>query len=236
MEKPNNTRQYHRPSERAFDYIINKIRNGTFSDGQRIKERQIAKDLNMSHIPVREAMEKLQKLAWVDRVPYKGIMVKQFDEKDIEKLSQVREILETGAISITAKTITETQLQQLKEYVDDFEKASKSKDTILYQEIDSKFHKFLIDLLNNEILSNLFETMVIQSKGFFLASAMQAAFMWNEDVENFEFSSHKHLYNALATGDYSAAEDLIREHVKAGCRVAVMINKTKNTMAKGVIL
>lgn len=216
--------------DNVFDHVVNSIRAGDFKAGQKITERQIASKLGISHVPVREAMEKLQQLGWIERFPNRGAYVKKFSADQIEKLSQVREILETSTMSVVAKTITKEQLNQIKELIDVFEQASKTKDAILYQETDAKFHKMLISFLNNEILSNLFETIVVQSRGFFLAAAVQAAFSWDKDVENLEFASHKHIYETLASGKCTIAEKLIREHIRAGCRIAIMVHKTKDAM------
>lgn len=221
-------------SEEVFDYVVERIRTGNYKAGQKITERRIASDLGISHVPVRESMGRLQQLGWIDRFPNRGAYVKNFSVEHIEKLTQVREMLEAGAMSIVARTITQEQLRQVKELIDVFEQASKAKDATLYQETDAKFHRIFIGFLNNEILSNLFETIVVQSRGFFLAGALQAAFSWDENAEDLEFASHKHIYEALVSGKSDIAEKLIREHVRAGCQIAIMVHKTKAAMRKPV--
>ena len=46
-------------SDKVFDHVVEGIRSGKYHPGTRITERSIARELDISHVPVREAMEKL---------------------------------------------------------------------------------------------------------------------------------------------------------------------------------
>jgi hypothetical protein len=48
-----------RLSDKVFDYVVDAIHEGRFAPGARITERAIARQLDISHVPVREAMKKL---------------------------------------------------------------------------------------------------------------------------------------------------------------------------------
>ena len=63
-------------SEKVYDYVVENISNGNWPFGSKIVERQVAKELGISHIPVREAMEKLKQNGWVNRIANRGAFVR----------------------------------------------------------------------------------------------------------------------------------------------------------------
>ena len=219
-----------RLAEVIFESVVAGIRNGKYKPGQKITERQVAEELQTSHVPVREAMEKLQQLGWIDRVPHRGAYIKKLDTDEIRKVSQIREVFEAGAVRIATQNITSEQLGQLQHTVDLLEQACQNRDAQRYEELDCRFHQQLIGCVGNNKLDGLFETVILQSHGFFLAGAVQAAFSWGENLEELRAGSHKRIYEALASHDRDKAENLIREHVRGGCELAVTITKAKDIL------
>lgn len=219
-----------RLAEVIFESVVAGIRDGTYKPGQKITERQIAEELQTSHVPVREAMAKLQQLGWIDRQPQRGAYIKKLDTDEIKKVSQIREVFEAGAVRIATENITSEQLAELQQTVDLLEEACQNRNAQRYEELDCRFHQQLIGCVGNDKLDELFETVILQSHGFFLAGAVQAAFAWGENMEETRAGSHKRIYEALAAHDTEKAEELIRKHVKGGCELAVTIAKAKDML------
>ncbi|MCY9005601.1 GntR family transcriptional regulator [Peribacillus frigoritolerans] len=70
------------PDEIAH-YILNKIFTGKLELGTRLIESNIARELNVSNIPVREAFYILQSTGIVERLPRRGVRVKAFSKEEI---------------------------------------------------------------------------------------------------------------------------------------------------------
>lgn len=219
-------------SERVFDYVVDNICNGHLRPGQKVGEREIARKLGVSQIPVREAVHKLWQRGWVDKFPKRGAFVKKFDINEIQKVFQVREVFETGCIRLLSQSISSQQLEQLKTLVDNLQQASENKEIEKYEKIDMQFHRYIINYVGNDCLDQLFETVLLQSQGFFLSEAVRAAFSWGRDLEKLDFSCHEKIYNALACRD---AEQAVREvslHIKGGCEFALMVVRTQQMLGQ----
>lgn len=219
-----------RLADRVFDYVVTNISNGTFKPGDKLREKAIAQQLGISHVPVREAMEKLHQQAWIDRYPQRGAYVKDLNAKEVANVFQIREVLETGSIRITTENITTEQLAQLKEIVDSLSSACEKRDPVLYEKLDCEFHGLIVNFTENPGLIELFNTVILQSRAFFLSGAVQAAFSWGENFENIDFASHKRIYEAIASRDTTKAEKVIIEHCRGGCKLAIMTMKTQELL------
>ena len=217
-------------SAKAFDYVVNNICSGNFKPGQKVGERKIARQLGISQIPVREAMEKLWQRGWIDKYPNRGAFVKKFDVSEVQKVFQIREIFESGCVRLLAQTISSQQLQQLKGLVDILQKSSGDKEIERYEEADLQFHKNIIRFIGNERLDGLFETVLLQSQGFFLSEAVRAAFSWDRDLEKLDFCCHEKIYKALSDGDADKAVREVTLHIRGGCNFALMVVKTQQML------
>ena len=100
--------------QKVHEYVFERIHKGEFMPGDKIVELQIAQQLGISCIPVREAMSKLEKEGWVERIPNKGIFVKKMDLADIKELFFIRQIIETAVVESAIENITREELEELR--------------------------------------------------------------------------------------------------------------------------
>jgi DNA-binding GntR family transcriptional regulator len=77
--------------------ILERILKGRYSPGQRLREVALAKELNTSPIPVREALRELESLRIVESEAYKGVRVRQPTPKDLVEAYELRALLESYA-------------------------------------------------------------------------------------------------------------------------------------------
>ena len=71
------------------DYIANKIIKIEYKPGDRIVESKIAKELKVSHSPIREALRMLEKYRLVEHIPRKGTYVTDLQEDSVESLADI---------------------------------------------------------------------------------------------------------------------------------------------------
>ncbi len=86
----------HRDSmaDRVKQDLLHRIMSGELSPGTRLIELQIARELNTSQGPVREALCELEGLELVVTEPYKGTRVREVTPQDIREAYMVRAVLE----------------------------------------------------------------------------------------------------------------------------------------------
>jgi DNA-binding GntR family transcriptional regulator len=64
-------------------YVLRLIFDGVLRQGQRVPQDAIAKTLDVSRIPVREALIALERESWVTIIPHRGVFVNSLDESAV---------------------------------------------------------------------------------------------------------------------------------------------------------
>ena len=118
MEKKNiatKTKKRISKKDIAYEYIRTNIFNGNFGPGYRLIIDQIKKELNLSSIPVREAIQQLEAENIVQIIPYSGAVVKVIDKNEHAELQTLLAILDGAATAMAVEHLTEQDLKQLEE-------------------------------------------------------------------------------------------------------------------------
>lgn len=92
------------------------ILNGDIQSGERLIETEIAEQLGVSRMPVREALRMLESEGLIKSVPRKGLIVTEYTEDDIREYYTIREALEVCAIKIVIDKITPEEISELEYY------------------------------------------------------------------------------------------------------------------------
>jgi DNA-binding GntR family transcriptional regulator len=80
--------------EDIFDVLHEKIISGVYKPGDWLRQDDIATQLGVSMTPVREALDLLVSAGLAERVPYRGVRVRQMSTKDVVEAYGLRLILE----------------------------------------------------------------------------------------------------------------------------------------------
>ncbi|MGI9604666.1 MAG: GntR family transcriptional regulator [Acidimicrobiales bacterium] len=91
------------------------ILNGQLPGGTRLVQSDIAKQLDVSTTPVREALRDLTSEGLIEMDPHRGGMVAELDRDDLAEVYQIRRRLETMALELAMPQITEEELERLDE-------------------------------------------------------------------------------------------------------------------------
>ena len=150
----------HKPlPDKIAEYIRNQIIQGKLKPGEKILEAQLAEDLNISRTPIREAIRLLECEGFVELLPRRGAIVKEFSEKDFEDTVEVKACLETLAAELIMDKISDKIISKLEAIIENEEKIlgdNKSGDAIykFLKEL-SKFHDTIIEACDNRQLVDL---------------------------------------------------------------------------------
>ena len=112
--------QFQKPAKETLrsnikDYIQQKIAEGAYRPGDRIVETQLARELNVSQAPVREAILELASIGLLEERPYSGSFVRRLTLSEIEDIFNVRAFVEEYAARRAAKRATEEQLEEMEQ-------------------------------------------------------------------------------------------------------------------------
>lgn len=200
--------QMHRPlREVVYEQIKLQILTGKIKPGTRMMEVEVANEMGVSRTPVREAIRKLEKEGLITIEPRRGAYVSDISVKDMVDILEVREDLEGLAASLAAERITKEQLSEMEEVTRSYSKAIADNDTEAIIKYDEQFHKLIVNSSGNNTLISLSET--IQDL------ALRFRYLYYDDFSRYENmpSEHKHIMEAIVSGDKEAARRVADSHV-----------------------
>jgi len=145
-------------AERIADSIVEGIAARTFVPGQRILEAEIANDLAVSRIPVREALKILHTQGIVVGRPHYGVTAAAYDNRKITQIYEVRCYLEKLAIRDVMQRRRMSQLlQDLEEPIQMMKDSLDRGDLMGVSKADLEFHHRLCQASENEIVLVIWE-------------------------------------------------------------------------------
>jgi DNA-binding GntR family transcriptional regulator len=143
------------------EFIVDGIASGVYDFGQRLVETDLARDLDVSRVPIREAIKTLETQGILVVTPHRGAYVGEFDKLKIDRIREARIALERLAIPdalITFKTEPE-RLASLEEILERLDRASQRENWIEASKADLEFHRQICQASGNEIVITLWEAL-----------------------------------------------------------------------------
>ena len=163
LQRPNNA-TFPRALSLAFqvaDFIVDGIAAGSFQFGQRLIETELAAQLRVSRVPIREAVKMLEAQGILVVTPHRGARVAEFDDLKIDRIREARLALERLALPDALATFQAHPERQiaLAALVARMEAAVGRRDWIEAGKADLEFHRQLCQASDNEIVITLWEAL-----------------------------------------------------------------------------
>ncbi len=99
-------------SASAYEYLLARLRGGNLGLGERLVEADIATQLGVSRVPVRQALLQLVAEGYLVSTP-RGYKVPSFSTEDVEEVFELRLLLEPRAAALAARDITPEQIERV---------------------------------------------------------------------------------------------------------------------------
>jgi DNA-binding GntR family transcriptional regulator len=200
-------RIYQTKSEIIYQEIKDDIINGKYKPNERMVISEVAKEFGTSEIPVREAMRHLESDGLIKNKPYVGAVVTNFDLVDIQKIYQIRAVLEGLATRQAVDRINEGGLKKLDTVLSRMIKAADSGKCVLLSNLNRDFHYVIYAASGNEYLIKVifdFWDMSLRARAIFsfMPDRVQAA-----------IHEHANIVSALRKKDEILAEKLVIHHM-----------------------
>lgn len=214
MSRFNQSLQRNQPlKDQAYQALRTAILSGELTPGQRLVESQLAKKLQVSRTPIREALIRLQREHLVILDSENGLQVATFSVEDAAQLYECRLALEQVSVVGACEKATATELRKLQRIIDQAEKLVDSKPTPLLNfqllDLDYQFHRLLAEMSQNlwlcTMLDQLFDKMMLLR----IQTIQQ-----NQKVLEIR-SEHRRIYEAVAQRDPELADRMMRNHLMA---------------------
>ncbi|MET8138717.1 GntR family transcriptional regulator [Sphaerisporangium sp. NPDC005288] len=151
----------HSLREQIREYIVEGIVSGRWKPGERIVERRVAVELEVSQTPVREALRELEGLRLIESAPNKGVRVRDLTVADLEEIYPVRAGLEQIAAELAAPRLGE-DVSVLEPQVAALYEADRGRDAEAQVRHTVAFHRELVRASGNAVLLHTWESLGIE--------------------------------------------------------------------------
>ncbi|MDB4893840.1 MAG: GntR family transcriptional regulator [Firmicutes bacterium] len=192
--------------EQVYEALRAAIISGEIAPGERINIRQVARQFEVSDIPVREALKALAGENLIQIVPYAGAVAAPISGKDVAEVGEIRLMLEPWGTGLAATHLSQSDLRQMADYLDEMDRALASGDMASFANADRIFHGLIFSRCPNERLGELLSSLWTASERNVLGLRKLPDHAARSQAE------HRVLFQALERHDAKAAEEAARRH------------------------
>lgn len=210
-------------STRIYLAIRENIILGRYPQGSRLAEQRIAAELEVSRIPLREAVPLLEMHGFVRTSPRRGAMVTTWDAKGVDDLFDLRLCLEVGAARFAARAVAAgAPTHRLERVLSETRRVVRDRDPYGIAAASAEFHEAVVDQAGNALMSRLMESISGRMTWlFYLTSQL--------DVDD-AFSDHVELCQAILSGHERVAEALAYAHIERDREPSFAALKTRHVL------
>lgn len=194
------------------DVLREAILRGILVAGQQLRQDEIARELGVSHIPVREALRQLEAEGLVRLRPYRGFEVSELSPEEVEELYEIRIPLECQALRLALPHLTDEDLARAERILDAIDAEG---DPSAWSELNTEFHAVLYAPSRRQRLLNLIRTLRTNVDRYLrlYISVMQR--------KQYSQREHRKILEAVRRRDAAGAVAALEEHLGIACRMLV---------------
>lgn len=193
--------------ENVVGIVSEAIFVGKIKPGERVNESQLARDLQVSRAPIREALQQLQEQGLITNHPRRGMFVVHLEDEDLQKINSVRLILEAEALRLARTNFTDAARMKLTQILERMERSEGAGPSVRVK-LDAEFHTTIWKLSGNAYMERTLASLTAPLFAYGVIRAMKA------DKVRHVIYSHRPLLDFLQGKNHEPAESVLAEHLK----------------------
>ncbi|MFB8241740.1 GntR family transcriptional regulator [Kitasatospora purpeofusca] len=193
----------------VYDSLRAAIAEGDLKPGERINMDELARNLGVSKIPVREAVKRLEADGLVVSRVHSGVTVAEVDAAEMRGVFLAREAIEGLVAGLAAERITDAQLAELESVQQQMRGRLGTGALQRLPELNSEFHRILAEAAGYRILAELTDQLLLTVRRHRISAPV--------DPENWAqvVAEHDGIVTALRRRDPDAAARAAKAHISA---------------------
>jgi len=194
-------------SRRIYSTVRERIILGQYPQGSRLPEKRIGEELDVSRVPLREAVPLLERDGFVHSYPRRGAVVARWDAKAIDDLFDARLSVEVGAARYAARQVAYGgSMDALNVALKEAQRVVEAGDAYAIARGSTAFHEAVVETSKNDLMVRLIQTISGRITWlFYMTSGLPA-----EEA----FHDHVLLRDAIASGNDRVAESVAYAHIE----------------------
>ena len=200
--------RYPRMADQIAASIRDTIANGTLSPGTHLLEVEIAQEMGVSRVPVREALMQLEQAGLVIRKPNRGTFVTELTEKMMREVCSLRGLLEGFAVCQAVERLSDEDFAHLAALIKDMVAAANRRDFSRVLDCDYQFHASIVRAAGHELLEETWRATDAKVRVY-----LSATNLMHGDLKTI-VESHKTALQALRSRDPERARRVMVKHIE----------------------
>lgn len=197
-------------SDRIAAILKDRIIRGEIGAGSALRQDHIAEEFGTSHVPVREAFQRLEAQGLAVSQPRKGMRVAPFDPASIRETVEMRLALETLALKHAAPRMQEQHIRVAEEA---HARCNASASLDDWDQANTAFHQALVSECGMPRLLATLERLWLANSRFVLAIGQVQAWQPHSNQD------HQLIIDALKSRNTERAVMLLGRHIGAAERI-----------------
>lgn len=221
MSEPATSPILHRKkADLVYEYLREQIINGTYAPGRRMTLADLSGELGLSHMPVREALLKLEREGLLVSEPHKGMRVVELSLKDAQEIFEIRCELE-GLSAWRAAQAGDAELaDDLVAINADFADAYQRQDFTAMGSANWMLHRRILQAADSAQLTRVLEDHWTASQRY------RSGYQLIPGRAHQTIAEHQAIIDAIRRADPEAARAAARAHIlQAGAELARIVSK-----------
>ncbi|ERS47254.1 GntR family transcriptional regulator [Corynebacterium kefirresidentii] len=198
-------------AERAYDFVKEKIIDGSFEPSQMLSEASLATEMGISRTPMHEAFLRLEVEGFLQLYPRRGALIVPISPQEIREVYEARLLVDRHcAEKICAMSDAERAdiADQLDATIAEQDTALDGADLRAYAQLDARFHQIIMDGGANSLLAGLGHQLRERQQRFTATAIGRNVARARTFVDQ-----HRTLADALRTGDLDAYLSTLDTHL-----------------------
>lgn len=201
---------YKRPtSDQVFEFIRDDIISMHLLPGQKISENSLADKFSVSRTPVREALNRLSSLGFVEVRPQRGTFVTKLSMAFILEARFIRESLEVAVVNQLAESRVDSMVRECEKLLAAQAKAAGKKDALGFQQLDDRFHMMLADATGFKRVGRVIESEKAHMDRVRNLSLVELTGQYEQVLRQ-----HHAILDAIKSGSAEKAARAMRTHMR----------------------
>jgi DNA-binding GntR family transcriptional regulator len=200
-------------SDGVYDELLRRLFDDTLPPGTPLNIDALARDLDVSQTPIREALARLESTGLVTRAALRGYRAAPLlTGAELDDLMHARGVIEPAVASLAAPRRTDSFISALDETVSQLSSAPTGPtftEYHAYWEADERFHDLIAQQAGNPFLKRAFESLGGQAQRFRMFGGLGVS-----DADH-AIREHRAVRDALDSADADAAGMAMKAHVDA---------------------
>lgn len=197
-------------AEAVADALRAAITSGELADGERLIEDRIARQLQTSRGPVREALRQLAHEGFVVSYPYRGAVVLGVSDEEVQQvLIPVRLVLEKYTFPLAAALMSDDDFAELAKEIWQMREAASANDVARSVEADLHFHELMLARAHQPHTAQVWGSIAPRIRAYFYRYGRVGGL---DRIAG----EHEELLTALQTRDRETIIAALERHIAVG--------------------